>query len=54
MPYRVTGDGEKDGNSFNAFAYSFSLDNSKTVKSVSLPRNRNVVVLTMTLVPEGK
>lgn len=54
MPYRVTGDGEKDGNPFNAFAYSFSLDNSKTVKSVSLPRNRNVVVLAMTLVPEGK
>jgi flagellar assembly factor FliW len=48
------GNGEKDSNPFNAFAYSFSLDNSKTVRSVSLTSNRNVVVLAMTLVPEGK
>ncbi|GGH06199.1 glycoside hydrolase family 38 C-terminal domain-containing protein [Silvibacterium dinghuense] len=51
MPYRLTEDGGKDGNPFHVFAYSFTLDSGKKVKSVALPNNRNVVVLAITLVP---
>ena len=36
---------------FHIFGYSFDLDNGKTVRSISLPTNRNVVVLAMALVP---
>jgi alpha-mannosidase len=51
MQYRVMGDGSKDGNPFYTHAYSFSLDSSKAIKSISLPANRDVVVLAVTLVP---
>ncbi|WP_415197194.1 glycoside hydrolase family 38 C-terminal domain-containing protein [Silvibacterium sp.] len=51
MAYRVTTDGGKDGGPFHLFAYSFPLDGGKSVKSVTLPGNRNVVVLGITLVP---
>ena len=51
VPYRVTGDGETDNGIFHIFGYSFDLDSSKTVRSITLPNNRNVVVLAMTLVP---
>jgi hypothetical protein len=54
MPYRVAGDGSKDANPFNACAYSFTLDSTKTVRSLTLPSNRNVVVFAVTLVPAGK
>jgi alpha-mannosidase len=51
VPYRLTGDGDTDDGTFHIFGYSFDLDGSKVVRSVALPRNRNVVVLAMTLVP---
>ncbi len=51
LPYRATADGSQDGGPFYTRAYSFPLDGSKTVRSISLPDNRNVVVLAMTLVP---
>lgn len=51
VPYRLTGDGERDDGSFHIFGYSFDLDSSKVVRSVALARNRNVVVPAMTLVP---
>jgi alpha-mannosidase len=51
MQYRVMGDGSKDGNPFYTHAYTFSLDSSKIIKSISLPSNRDVVVLAVTLVP---
>jgi len=51
VPYRLTGDGETDDGTFHIFGYSFDLDGSKVVRSVSLPSNRNVVVLAMTIVP---
>lgn len=50
-PYRLVADGSKDGNPFNVFAYSFALDGRKEVRSVTLPSNRDVVVLAATLVP---
>jgi hypothetical protein len=52
MTYRLAGDGTQDSNRFYVNAYSFALDGNKTVRSVSLPSNRNVVVFSMTLVPD--
>ncbi len=54
MPYRLVGDGSKDGNPFNACSYSFVLDSTRTVSSIILPGNRNVLVFAITLVPVGK
>jgi len=54
VPYRLAADGSKDGNPFNLCAYSFALDGTKTVRSISLPSNRNVLVFAITLVPAGK
>jgi hypothetical protein len=51
MSYRNAGDGTKDANPFYTHAYSFPLDAGKTVQSISLPANRDVVVLGITLVP---
>jgi alpha-mannosidase len=51
LPYRVAADGSEDSGPFYARAYSFKLDTGKQVRSISLPQNRNVVVLAMTLVP---
>ncbi|MGC9225301.1 MAG: glycoside hydrolase family 38 C-terminal domain-containing protein [Terracidiphilus sp.] len=54
LPYRATADGGQDSGPFYARAYSFALDSSRTVHSISLPANRNVVVLAVTLVPAAK
>ena len=51
MPYRITSDGSKDSRAFYAYAYSFNLDGSKAVRSISLPSNRDVLVFAVTLVP---
>jgi hypothetical protein len=51
MAYRNNGGGTKDtGTSVNVYGYSFTLDETKTVKSVTLPNNGKVVVLAITLV----
>jgi len=54
LPYRLTADGSKDTRSFYADAYSFDLDPQKTVRSLSVPSNRDVLVLAVTLVPIAK
>ena len=54
MPYRLVGDGSTDERVGNIYAYSFTLDSGKETRSVTLPSNRNVVVLAMTLVPPSK
>ncbi|HEY6373843.1 MAG TPA: glycoside hydrolase family 38 C-terminal domain-containing protein [Candidatus Sulfotelmatobacter sp.] len=54
MAYRLTADGSKDTRAFYADAYSFSVDRSKIVRSLSLPSNRDVLVLAVTLVPAGR
>jgi alpha-mannosidase len=51
MGYRTMEDGAKDANPFYTHAYSFPLDAGKTVQSLSLPANRDVLVLGVTLVP---
>ncbi len=50
MPYRDATYGRNDG-IFYLYAYSFALNVGKTVKSLTLPDNRNVVVLAATLSP---
>jgi alpha-mannosidase len=51
FPYRLAGDGTKDDDTFQLFAYSFALDKTKVVSSISLPNNRDVLVFAMTLLP---
>jgi hypothetical protein len=51
MPYRNSGNGTKDiGTAVSLYKYSLTLDQTKTVKSVTLPNNGNVVLLALTLV----
>lgn len=50
MPYRDYGGGTKDlFTAANVYNYNFTLDQTKTVKSVTLPSNGNVIVLAMAL-----
>ncbi|WP_263377318.1 S53 family peptidase [Granulicella paludicola] len=51
MPYRNTAGGATSTGQFNVYDYSLLLDSSRTVKSVTLPNNRNVVILAATLSP---
>ncbi len=50
MAYRNFDDGTKDQRIFNLYAYPFTLNSAKTVKSITLPNNPNVVVLAASLV----
>jgi hypothetical protein len=54
MPYRDPGSGMQDPRSFNLYAYTFALNRAKTVQSVTLPNNRNVVVLAATLTAQSQ
>jgi hypothetical protein len=49
MPYRISSGGTKDDRPFYLYGYSFTLNRAKTVQSLSLPNNRDVVVLAATL-----
>ncbi len=49
MPYRDTSTGGEDDTTNYLYGYSFSIDSSKTVQGLTLPNNRNVVVLGATL-----
>ena len=49
MAYRDTGTGLLDNRTFYLYEYSIALNSTKTVASVTLPNNRNVVVLAATL-----
>jgi hypothetical protein len=51
MAYRNYEDGTEDQRTFNLYAYKFVLKPSKTVLSISLPSDPNVVVLAATLLP---
>ena len=52
MAYRLTANGSPGTNGpFYLYGYAFALNSGKTVKSVTLPANRNVVVLAATLLP---
>lgn len=45
MAYRLNPDGTRDNRSFNLYGYAFGINGTKTVASLTLPSNRNVVVL---------
>ena len=49
MSYRNSASGSKNTGLFNLYAYSFALDSSKTVQSVILPSDPDVVILAATL-----
>ncbi len=49
MNYRVTAQGGMQNGTFRLYSYSFPLNSAKTAKSITLPNNRNVVVLAITL-----
>ncbi|HTJ00340.1 MAG TPA: protease pro-enzyme activation domain-containing protein [Dongiaceae bacterium] len=52
MPYRNVSSGSSESGGFNLFGYSFPLDKTKTVKSIKLPFNSNVVLLAAALADE--
>jgi hypothetical protein len=45
MPYRVTASGTTAAGPYYLYGYSFAIDGAKTARSLTLPHNRNVVVL---------
>lgn len=49
--YRDANDGSQGNQAFNIYLYTFKLNPRKTVKSVTLPNNRKVVLLGITLAP---
>jgi len=51
LPYRLTATGATDNRTFYLYGYSLAINDAKTVKSLTLPANRDVVVLAVTLVP---
>jgi alpha-mannosidase len=51
VPYRLTESGSKDKHTFHVYGYSFKLDSSKSVRSITLPGNEHVLVFAITLVP---
>jgi len=51
MPYRLTGDGQKDERTFYLYAYSFSLDPKKVVRSLTLPDNDATMIFAISLEP---
>ena len=49
MTYRLIPSGATQNGPWHLYGYSFTLNTTKTVKSITLPNNRNVVVLAITL-----
>ncbi len=47
--YRANNDGTQDNQSFNVYLYTYKLNLFKQVKSITLPNNRDVVFLSITL-----
>lgn len=48
MAYRNTSTGVADNRQFNLYGYTLLLNHAKTVKSITLPKNRDVVLLAAT------
>lgn len=49
MPYRVMANGTRDERPFNVYAYGFTLDASKTLKSLTLPANENIRIMAVSV-----
>jgi ABC-type transport system involved in multi-copper enzyme maturation permease subunit len=54
MPYRLSDNGTQDARSFHLYGYTFALNPAKTVQSLTLPQNRDVVVLAATLTTQSQ
>ena len=48
--YRDTSRGKKQAGRFNVYEYTFTLDPTKSVRSLTLPKDANVEVLAATCV----
>ncbi|MGA2889946.1 MAG: protease pro-enzyme activation domain-containing protein [Terracidiphilus sp.] len=53
MAHRDTSSGTEDNRTFNLYGYSFAINSSKIVQSLTLPNNRNVVVLAVVPILNG-
>ncbi len=53
MAYRDTESGGKDSRQFNLYGYALVLDPHKVVKSLTLPANRNLILVAATLTPQA-
>jgi hypothetical protein len=51
MAYRVGPTGAMQTGPFYVYAYSLAINNAKIVRSVKLPNDPHVLVLSMTLTP---
>ncbi len=49
--YREKSSGAKDNRTFNLYKYAFPVNNSKIIKSLTLPNNKHVAVIAVTLLP---
>ena len=53
MAYRIAPAGATSAGPVYLYGYSFALNSAKTVQSITLPNNRNVVVLAVDVSPTG-
>jgi hypothetical protein len=53
MPYRIAATGATNERPVYLYGYSLAVDSAKTVQSITLPQNRNVVVLGIAAVAAG-
>ena len=54
MPYRDSRDGKRDNQDSYLYGYTFALNRTKTVQSLTLPDNHNLVVLAATLTTQNQ
>jgi hypothetical protein len=54
MPYRDSGQGSQDRQESYLYGYTFALNRAKTVQSLTLPDNPNVIVLAATLTKQSQ
>ncbi len=54
MPYRDSSNGTQDNQASYLYGYTFALNRAKTVQSLTLPDNRNVIVLAATLTKQSE
>ena len=53
MAYRISPSGAASYSTIYLYGYSFAINSAKTVQSITLPDNRNVVVLAVDVSPTG-
>jgi hypothetical protein len=51
MGHRDSSDGTTDNRTFYLYGYSFALNSAKTIQSIRLPSNANVIVTAISLIP---